>query len=74
MRKMYIQGLVFNKSEKEDNGKVYYGVSVDTGYNMPTIVNVDKATYDEAIKGQEITLICDFYIDYDKKKLSLYIK
>lgn len=74
MRKMYIQGLVFNKSEKEYNGKVYYVVSVDTGYNMPTIVNVDKETYDGAVKGKEISLMCDFFIDYDKKRLSLYIK
>ena len=74
MRKMYIQGVVFNKSKRDYKGKEYYGISIDTGFNMPTIVNVDKDTYDSAIKGEEITLICDFFIDYDKKRLSLYIK
>ena len=74
MRKMYIEGIVFNKSEKEYKGKKYYGVSVDTGYNMPTIINVDENTYNQAQKGEEISLMCDFFIDYDKKRLSLYIK
>lgn len=74
MRKMYIEGVVFNKSVKDYKGKKYYGVSIDTGYNMPTIVNVDENTFEQAKKGEEISLMCDFFIDYDKKRLSLYIK
>lgn len=74
MRKMYIEGVVFNKSIREYKGKEYYGVSIDTGFNMPTIINVDKETYDGAVKGEEISLMCDFFIDYERKRLSLYIK
>ena len=74
MRKMFIEGIVFNKSSKEYKGKKYYAISVDTGYSLPTLISVDEKTYNEAEKGKEVSLMCDFYIDFEKKRLSIYVK
>lgn len=74
MVKMLVCGMVTDKSVyTTDAGKAYYTLYVVAGRKVMQI-SVPQKIYNENQVNDTVSLECDFFVNYDKKFTSIYIK